>query len=1316
MDRRNFTTRVVLSLFLGFGSSANTFAATDINQKENFRDIPWHQIIQAETRVINPRVPVPTPTMAPPRARAAATVGGAWVSRGPAPMQGQGVENITNGEASGAAHTMALHPTNADIAWVAGANGGVWKTTNATAASPSWTPLTDSQPSLSIGAMELDPTDSASNTLVACFGRFSSFGGEGGLLNGLIRSTDGGSTWTHITNTLLENQSCSGIAVRGSTIVFSSVSFDGGVFRSADTGASWIKVSSGLPSDFAVQDMVGDPANTSRLYATVNTQGIYRSDDAGASWSRISSADQNVIFAEVDATGSPINNNAEMSVASNGRLYVAIINGGQAVSIQYTDNPTDGAPSWVAMDIPTVPVPNGAIQTITDATNASPIVVTTSAAHGFADGNFVQISGVTGNTAANGIYGITLISDTAFSLRLTSGNGAYASGGSAFKVQTPNPKIRPGGQGSIHFSILADRNNSNIVYVGGDSGDLPSFYGAQSFTGSLWRGDTSVSPTDASPSPQWAHLTHSNAITQIPTGGTASSSAPHADSREMFQDANGNIVEVDDGGIYRRSNPTSNAGDWTSMNGNLGNFEQHSIAYDTISNIMISGNQDNGTSSQNSTNSNIWTEVAGGDGGDVAVDSTTALPNSIRYLSSQNNGGFSRITYDANNQETDFAQPALTGSGDWSPNFVTTIELNPTNQARFVLAGTNGILETSNKGDSVTYLATAAINEGAITYGASDNADALYAGSGNNVLVRVSGLGAPTATATQFPGEDITDLMVNPTSANTLYVLDAASVYMTTDAGANWTNITGNISNSLMRSLEFIPGASPSIAVGGVGGVSLMKISEPGVWNALGSGLPNTIVYDLDYDQADNLLVVGTLGRGAWTLGNVVESAPVDTDGDGIPNETDTDDDGDGTPDSSDAFPLDSSETTDSDGDGVGDNSDSNTPIRLDPSKEIQLNVVGLSLNAPAGSGLTVPQTATAVSLNVTVVSPASPGFITVYPCGVARPLASNVNYVAGQVVPNGVVAPIGSNGKVCFFSSQETDLVVDVAGWFAGDAFTGATPKRLVDSRDGTGSPVSKLTSASPLEVQITNVSVTTAAGASTSVPSNISAAALNLTVTNPDSAGFVTAYPCDVARPNASNVNYVAGQTVANGVLAPVSAAGQVCLFSSVPTDVIVDIGGWFGSSSFSGSTPTRLVDTRDGTGGRQGAISSTDELSVPIRGVNLTVSGTTRAVPTAATAAALNVTVVSPSAPGFVTVYPCGVARPLASNLNYVAGDTVANNVIAPIGSNGSVCLFSQSSTEVIVDISGWFEGSESNGFVGSTPKRLVDTRDGTGPGPR
>ncbi|MFT6437499.1 MAG: hypothetical protein ACJAVI_005573, partial [Candidatus Azotimanducaceae bacterium] len=139
----------------------------------------------------------------------------------------------------------------------------------------------------------------------------------------------------------------------------------------------------------------------------------------------------------------------------------------------------------------------------------------------------------------------------------------------------------------------------------------------------------------------------------------------------------------------------------------------------------------------------------------------------------------------------------------------------------------------------------------------------------------------------------------------------------------------------------------------------------------------------------------------------------VDTDGDGVGNNTDGDDDGDGVLDTADAFPLDSSETTDTDGDGVGDNSDSAVPMRLAAGQVIELSVTDRALSSPSGGNLIVPSNAVAVAVNVTVVKPVGGGHITVWPCGVPMPSTSNVNYVAGQVVANGVIAPVGSNGKV---------------------------------------------------------------------------------------------------------------------------------------------------------------------------------------------------------------------------------------------------------------------------------------------------------------
>lgn len=198
-----------------------------------------------------------------------------------------------------------------------------------------------------------------------------------------------------------------------------------------------------------------------------------------------------------------------------------------------------------------------------------------------------------------------------------------------------------------------------------------------------------------------------------------------------------------------------------------------------------------------------------------------------------------------------------------------------------------------------------------------------------------------------------------------------------------------------------------------------------------------------------------------------------------------------------------------------------------------------------------------AVSLNVTVADPVDAGFVTVYPCG-TRPNASNLNFVAGQTVPNAVIAPVSPNGEICLYSSVNSYLLADVNGWFAtGSSFKPLTSARLVDTRPTQGQGTvtvikQKYGPATVLKFTITGFGGVPATG--------VSAVALNVTVVDPDTAGFVTVFPCG-DRPLASNVNFLAGQTVPNAVVVPVSTAGEVCVFSNTPTHILVDVNGWIG-----------------------------------------------------------------------------------------------------------------------------------------------------------
>jgi hypothetical protein len=201
---------------------------------------------------------------------------------------------------------------------------------------------------------------------------------------------------------------------------------------------------------------------------------------------------------------------------------------------------------------------------------------------------------------------------------------------------------------------------------------------------------------------------------------------------------------------------------------------------------------------------------------------------------------------------------------------------------------------------------------------------------------------------------------------------------------------------------------------------------------------------------------------------------------------------------------------------------------------------------------------AAAVVLNVTATEPGGAGFITVYPCGSQQPTVSNLNFVAGQTVPNAVVAKIGAGGKVCIFSSQPTHVIADVNGYYpAGSAFTAIVPARLLDSRpaqttiDGQFNDIGIRPTNS-----ITELHITGRAG----VPDNATAVVLNITATQATSNGYITVYPCGTTPPTVSNLNTTPGGTVPNAVITKIGTNGNICIYTNNATHLIADINGYY------------------------------------------------------------------------------------------------------------------------------------------------------------
>ena len=196
-----------------------------------------------------------------------------WVPQGPGPILNGQDEGITSPEGdnpvSGGIAAVAVSPTNADLVYVAAENGGVWKTTNATAASPTWTNLTDQAlPAQSINALAMSPLDATGNTVFAGTGSTSSYAFDGSPGFGVARTTDGGATWTLSAGTTFNGRIISSIAATAITsggvageVVLACTLFDGGgVYRSTDGGTSFTQVSGtgGLPGG-GVSSLVVDP-------------------------------------------------------------------------------------------------------------------------------------------------------------------------------------------------------------------------------------------------------------------------------------------------------------------------------------------------------------------------------------------------------------------------------------------------------------------------------------------------------------------------------------------------------------------------------------------------------------------------------------------------------------------------------------------------------------------------------------------------------------------------------------------------------------------------------------------------------------------------------------------------------------------------------------------------------------------------------------------------------------------------------------------------------------------------------------------------
>lgn len=355
-----------------------------------------------------------------------------------------------------------------------------------------------------------------------------------------------------------------------------------------------------------------------------------------------------------------------------------------------------------------------------------------------------------------------------------------------------------------------------------------------------------------------------------------------------------------------------------------------------------------------------------------------------------------------------------------------------------------------------------------------------------------------------------------------------------------------------------------------------------------------------------------------------------------------------------------------------------------------------IALSLGSRGGLPAKGAFSAAVLNVTATGVTAAGFVTVYPDGAALPGTSNLDVVPGPPIANLVMTRVPADGIVRLYngSTKPLQLVADVSGYYTGsDAPTGQggfgtipAPVRILDTRNGTG------TARAAVAPHGTVTFTATGRG----VPGDANAVVLNVIAVTPGAYGNLRVFPAGDSVPTASNVNFVAGQTIPNLVLARIGSSGRVSVYndSAKSVQIVADLFGYFtaGDPLTAGAlgalSPVRLLDTRNGTGVAKGVVSGQSTAS-------FTVTGRGGVPKTGVAAVVLNVTAVPGNAGGYLTVYAAGLAqRPVVSNLDFGPNAAVPNLVVTGVGTNGMVTVFNGSTApvNVVADVAGYVLSSD------------------------
>ncbi len=732
-----------------------------------------------------------------------------WNAIGPAPINnGQTAGGLA---VSGRVTGIATDVNDANTIFIATAGGGVWKTTDGGAHWASQTDnLTDGNGKpipLFMGAIAESHGSGGNEVIYAGTGEANN-SADSFYGSGILVSTDGGANWT------LEN--------------------NGGAF----TGRTVSKIAIDPTNADIVYAALAD-FGTNRNHATASNTGIWKSVNGGMTWTNMTAAAPNNLSSKDEWSDVVIDPNTPTTLyAAEGTFF----NTGGFATGNGVYKSIDAGVTWTLLN------GAGTFNGTQDGRIALALYD-----DGTTDELFVSIAKP--NSGGNGLYKM-----------LESTNG-----GTSFTDLTSNVLAVSDylhGQGDYDTTLIIDPNNSNYIYAAGAAtkqGPSPNpFSGSpiESFDGGATWTDIATDPAK---------------------------NGPHSDSHAVAFDKNGDLLDGDDGGVFKLSKPTDQTNQrWSSLNTTLQITQFTGIAIDTTTpNVVYGGSQDNAT--EKYTGSVAWDRIELGDGGLTAVDPTNhnvvyqsrfSSPNfnghPLVQIQVSTNGGAS-FTSIGNNLNTpnhiavhavNFYVPyVLDGNGNV---YLGTDFVNfSTNQgSTWSQIGTPGTSGFNTGGKAIDYLAVAPSNNNVVYVSVggkmfvTQNAQA----GGNNV----------TWTEVDLPGgaaaRSLNSIAVDPNSPGTAYAVintftgGGKHVFKTTNFGGAWTDISANLLDTPVWSVTLASSGPATIVYVGTDVGAYATDNDGAAWVKLGTGLPNTQVVQLQYVPGQNILAVGTHGRGAYEL------------------------------------------------------------------------------------------------------------------------------------------------------------------------------------------------------------------------------------------------------------------------------------------------------------------------------------------------------------------------------------------------------------------------------------------------------------------